>query len=117
MAYGTKAFTDGYGDYKQPTVLDYDQEVNNTFVKPPTLSSQEIEEYLKQLNTDKESVLSKVLLFNPVYGGAKYNHLTQAINGKLVWNTVKIQELKEDLDWLYEFYRYLKNREKKLSNT
>lgn len=117
MAYGTNAFTDGYGDYKQPTVFDYDKDVNNTHGKSPYLSEEEKEQVLQQLNSDKELVLSKVFAFNPVYGGVKYNHLTYAINGKLAWNKEKILELKEDLDWLYEFYRYLKNREKKLSTT
>lgn len=106
MPYGTDPFIDGSGDYKQPTIIDYDKR-NNTPL-PPYIENKE--EILSKFEKEKEEALNEVLSINPVYGGLDYNHLTSAVNGKLVWNTSKINELKDDTTWLYNLLRYLRKK-------
>lgn len=108
MAYGTEPFTDGYGDYKQPTIVDYDKRVNNTFGKNPhNTSKEEKERIFSQYEEDQKDALQQILETNPVFAGEIYQHLTQAVNGKLVWNVDKINELKINVDWLYMLRRWL----------
>lgn len=111
MAYGTDAFTDRYGDYKQPTVIDYDKElainqgVTNSI---PEESAKNIADH----NEDKESILKEVLSLNPLFAGERYKDFYQAVNQKLVWKEDKIKEMSSDSDWLFNLRKYLTKAKK-----
>lgn len=112
MAYGTNSFTDRYGDFKQPTVIDYDISSVIRF------SSESItEDILKEFEENKLSTIENILKTNPVFGGVKYQHLTAAVDGKLIWNKSKILELSSNIDWLYALNRYIKKNKLYKFNT
>ncbi len=104
MPYGTDSFTDRYGDFKQPTVIDYDQSTNAVVSNPSHLSPEEV---LKKHQEDKELVLKEILEFNPFFAGSRYLEFTYSDNGKLAWNLKKIEEVKSNLDWLFSLRKYL----------
>ena len=108
MPYGTQPFTDGYGDYKQPTIIDYDRKTSIN--KSPDLTQEEKEQVLNQYKQDQKEALDNILSTNPMYGGEIYQHLTLAKEGKLIWDVKKIDSLKSDVDWLYRLDRYLSKR-------
>lgn len=116
MAYGTEPFTDGYGDYKQPTIVDYDKKLAVN-VPRSSASKEEAEATLKQFKRDQEEALAEILECNPYLGGEQYQHLVFSDNGKLVWDVTKINALKDDVDWLYSFSRYVRKRKKMISTT
>jgi len=102
MPYGTEAFTDRYGDYKQPTVIDYDQADNEV-----AFNSISSENDIAQHNKDIEEVYQEILSINPFHGGDRYLPFVHSVNGKLAWNTKKIDEMKSDSDWLFSLRKYL----------
>lgn len=110
MPYGTDAFVDGYGDFKQPTVIDYDKQIvdGSSYHSTP----EQKQKILEQYESDQHQILQEILDINPVFGGPDYQHLTFAKDNKLHWNIDKINTLKENVDWLYEFARVLKKRKK-----
>ncbi len=114
MPYGTEAFTDRYGDFKQPTVIDYDQSTNKVLMNSPDLS---VEESLKKHQEDIANILKEVLEINPFFAGERYRNFVYSNNGKLAWDTKKIDEMKSNLDWLFSFRKYLnKAKVKFISN-
>lgn len=118
MAYGTEPFTDGYGDFKQPTVVDYDKKVNNTYGASPYVSTpEEKEQVLKQFQIDQDNTLSEILNTNPFHAGTLYQYLVYAKDNKLTWDIAKINDLKSDVDWLYTFARYLGKSRDRLITT
>jgi ligand-binding sensor protein len=110
MPYGTDAFTDGYGDFKQPTVVDYD--ISTTVVNTPILSEEDRKKIIDQYKKDQEDTLKEILDTNPYYAGEVYKHLVFAKDNKLAWDTAKILALKDDATWLYNFNRYLTKNKK-----
>lgn len=118
MPYGTDAFVDGYGDYKQPTVVDYDKRVEDSTVNKLRPSTpEEKKEILKQFQIDQENILKEILEINPLFAGELYQYLVIAVNNKLAWNIEKINSLKGDVDWLYNLRRYLNKRKQSLITT
>ena len=112
MPHGTDSFTDRYGDFKQPTVIDYDQ--SNSIVVISPLS---VEECLNQHEQDINLILKEILETDAYFGGNRYLVFTEAINGKLVWNSKKIEEMKSNSDWLFTLRKYLnKAKTKFISN-
>lgn len=112
MSYGTNSFTDRYGDFKQPTVIDYDQSTSKVVISPLS-----IEECLKQHEKDIELILNEILETDAFFGGNRYLAFTQATNGKLVWNSDKIKEMKSNSDWLFTLRKHLnKAKNKFISN-
>ncbi len=111
MPYGTEPFTDGYGDYKQPTIIDYDDK-SSIISSSSNISPEERQKIIDQFKIDQENVLSEILSTNPAYGGTEYNHLTSAVNGKLIWDRAKIDALKADTTWLYNLLRFLRKKKK-----
>lgn len=116
MPYGTDPFTDRYGDFKQPTVVDYDNNIINNIVNVYNPSDEEKKKVSEQYKEDQNRILASILDANPVYAGEAYQHLVCSVNSKLAWNTEKINLLKENADWLYTLYRYIKRRKKMLIN-
>lgn len=111
MPYGTEPFTDGYGDYKQPTIIDYEKNLQD--IKSISKFPKEDEvKILDQYNADQEAAFKKISEINPVYGGLKYQFLTTVVNNKITWDLKKITELKSNVDWFYDFCRYLEKRKK-----
>ena len=118
MPYGTEPFTDGYGDFKQPTVIDYDKKVNNTYGKSPyQTSEEEKKEILDQFKKDQEEAYLAILHTNPFYAGGNYDYIITTKDGKLVWDAKKLDELKSNIDWLYTLLRFLNKRKSTLINT
>lgn len=115
MPYGTEPFTDRYGDYKQPTVIDYDQINNKVAVNPQNLP---VDEILEQHQKDVEDVLKEIVVnYNPYYAGERYKDFVLTKDTKLAWNIKKIDEMKSNSDWLFNFKRYLsKAKFKHISN-
>jgi len=109
MPYGTDSFTDRYGDYKQPTVVDYDQSTNKIVVS----SDLSVEESLNKHKEDVESALKEILETNPFHAGNRYMEFVLSDNGKLAWNTKKIEEVKSNSDWLFTLRQYLNKAKKK----
>ncbi len=113
MPYGTDAFTDRYGDYKQPTVVDYDQDAKKVNINPQNISPEFIEQHKK----DVEDIFQEILSINPFHAGTRYIDFVVSINGKLAWNVEKIQEMKSNSDWLFTFRKYLnKSKNNFISN-
>lgn len=113
MPYGTDSFTDRYGDYKQPTVIDYDKNLENlNYAGIPNLS---VEESLKIHSDDIESTLKEILEFNPYFAGDRYRNFISSQDSKLVWNIPKINEMKSNSNWLFTLRKYL-NKAKKEFN-
>lgn len=109
MPYGTDSFTDRYGDYKQPTVIDYDKSIaDGSLVDVSNLS---VEDTLNTHKNDIEEVYKEILSFNPFFAGERYISFVQSVQGKLAWNVAKINELKDNSDWLFSFRKHL-NRAK-----
>lgn len=116
MSYGTDAFTDGYGDFKQPTVVDYDK-ILTLGDNVPILSDEDRKKVEEQFKKDQEDALSNILNTNPYYAGEYYRYLVFAKDDKLIWDKVKIESLKEDVNWLYTLSRYLDKKKKLKINT
>lgn len=109
MPYGTEPFTDRYGDYKQPTVIDYDQSTNKVVVS----SNLSVEESLKKHNEDIEFVLKEILETNPFFAGERYVNFVYSNNGKLAWNIKKIEEMKSNSDWFFTLRKYINKAKNK----
>jgi hypothetical protein len=109
MPYGTDSFTDRYGDYKQPTVIDYDQSAAKVVVN----SNLSVEESLTIHNADVEFALEEILSTNPFYAGNRYIDFVHSVGGKLAWNKDKINEMKSNTDWLLCLRQYLTKAKKK----
>lgn len=103
MPYGTDAFEDRFGDYKQPTVVDYDQSKAKVVSNPHQPSESDV---LKH-DEDIENTLKEILAINPVYGRSRYLSFTCSVNGKLSWDLAKIEKLKSDSNWLFTFRKFL----------
>ena len=108
MPYGTESFTDRYGDYKQPTVIDLDQ--SSKIVINPLSDS--IDDIIEQYKSDIELTIKEILSTNAFFAGKKYLTLTQSIDGKLAWNITKINEMKENSDWLFNLRKHLTKAKK-----
>lgn len=111
MPYGTDAFTDGYGDFKQPTVIDYDKSESTKFIDS-ILSEEDKKEMEDQFKKNQQAALDNILSTNPYYAGDYYRYLVFAKDNKLVWDVAKIHSLKEDVNWLYTLSRYLDKKKK-----
>ena len=101
MPYGTDSFTDRYGDYKQPTVIDYD--VSNKVVCNPQLSDLD----LKKHEEDIAIILKEIFNTNAYFAGQRYISFTYAKDNKLQWDENKIKEMSTDTDWLFSFRKYI----------
>lgn len=111
MPYGTNAFTDRYNDYKQPTVIDYDKSVAvGSLLNKENLP---VEEILNTHKKDIEEAFEEILNFNPFFAGDRYSNFTMVSDKKLIWDKKKIEELKENSDWLFSFRKYLNNAKTK----
>jgi hypothetical protein len=102
MPYGTEAFTDRYGDFKQPTIVDYDQADNEV-----AFNSISSADDIIQHNKDIELVYQEILAINPFHAGDRYLPFVQSFDGKLVWNIKKIDDMKTNSDWLFSFRKFL----------
>lgn len=114
MPYGTDSFTDRYGDFKQPTVIDYDQSTNKVLMESSILFG---EESIEQHKKDVEDILKEILEINPFFAGQRYMNFVFSNNGKLAWDTKKVEEMKSNSDWLYTLRKHLnKAKVKFISN-
>lgn len=111
MPYGTNAFTDRYNDYKQPTVIDYDKSV--TVGSLLNVDNLPIDDILNTHKKDVEEAYTEILSFNPFFAGDKYTTFTTVVDKKLVWDEKKIEELKNNSDWLFMFRKHLKKAKAK----
>lgn len=102
MPYGTDSFTDRYGDYKQPTVIEYDKDLI-TVGSVTEISKEEKEKYKSLI----DSIIKNVLTINPFFAKEKYQELVLSKDNKVMWNKEKLYEMSKNLDWLFNFKTYL----------
>lgn len=115
MPYGTDSFTDRYGDYKQPTVIDYEKNLEVDKYADRPLPS--VKESLKDHQQDMEDILKEILSINPLFAGDRYISFVYSNNGKLAWNITMIDKMRENSDWLFTLRKYLnKAKSKFISN-
>lgn len=91
MSEGKGAFTDRYGDYKQPSIIDMDKEYGKkkSYEKGIILEGDTYKEDL--VNWRKES-LSFILDNNPFYLATEFSDFILREEGKLVWNKPLVTE-------------------------
>lgn len=111
MAWGTDAFTNRDGDYKQPTIIDLDKEYGKkkAYEKPMIDNST----YKEELIQWRKDTIDFILKSNPFFLAKEFDHLIKRENNKLEWDVDKLLDTCQNDRILSDMSNLIRNRKER----